>query len=212
MRTGRTDVWYHQKYIDGGKTHVYIVMDGSSSMDRDLRIAQADAAFTVALGCELAGHRCRMAVFQSSHTMITLENGDADMRNTHSIMKDWNERISSKLKQMCQRRHWNVFSRGGGTPMAENVRHAYERLANVKTSGRKVLIAMSDGDFRNMDSDVLAMQRSGIEVVGVGIDMKAFWNSPALKREGVIGISTKDYPNMASCLADGLSVALTGHH
>lgn len=157
-QTGNTRIFSHEHKRTAPNAAIYLLIDASGSMslrgEQDIPIHQIanEAALALALALEgIAGVSCGAGFFPGRQTHIDSALPIGQSVRSHAAYFDQSPR--------------------GTTPMAEALWYAASQLIYRKEE-RKIIMVITDGepDHQADTQDIISLcERSGIELVGVGI-------------------------------------------
>ena len=157
-QTGNTRIFSHEHKRTAPNAAIYLLIDASGSMslrgEQDIPIHQIanEAALALALALEgIAGVNCGAGFFPGRQTHINSALPIGQSVRSHAAYFDQSPR--------------------GTTPMAEALWYAASQLI-YRQEERKIIMVITDGepDHQEDTQDIISLcERSGIELVGVGI-------------------------------------------
>tara|TARA_R110001583_G_scaffold32_1_gene251 strand:+ start:19409 stop:21025 length:1617 start_codon:yes stop_codon:yes gene_type:complete len=157
-QTGNTRIFSHEHKRTASNAVIYLLVDASGSMslrgEKDIPIHQIanEAALALALALEgIAGVNCGAGFFPGRQTHIDSALPIGQSVRSHAAYFDQSPR--------------------GTTPMAEALWYAASQLI-YRQEERKIIMVITDGepDHQADTQDIISLcERSGIELVGVGI-------------------------------------------
>ena len=157
-QTGNTRIFSHEHKRTAPNAAIYLLIDASGSMslrgEQDIPIHQIanEAALALALALEgIAGVSCGAGFFPGRETHIDSALPIGQSVRSHAVYFDQSPR--------------------GTTPMAEALWYAASQLI-YRQEERKIIMVITDGepDHQADTQDIISLcERSGIELVGVGI-------------------------------------------
>lgn len=159
MATAKLSGNWFQRKVSGihADTAVSLLIDRSGSMDQVLRLA-LDAALAATLALQIQGVRTRVSAFPF------YVNGHND---GVAVLKDWAEQPSAAIPAYKTMR---VF---GYTPLAEALARTGMDIMQQREP-RRIIFVLTDGwpdDFEQAEYMLNLCRRSGIEVLGLGINI-----------------------------------------
>jgi hypothetical protein len=185
---GRSDVFRQETEVTGIDTAILILFDRSGSMRGEAIEIARRAVLGVAMATnEIANVATSVAAFPGVGSEV-------------AVLTEFGERATRTAGRY-------MLSARGGTPMAEALWWALDRLV-TRPEARRLLLVVTDGAPANMDAVVAAVQagrKLGVECLGIGV------NIPEQKLSGLFAIARsidgigKLAPAMFSLLRESLA-------